>query len=76
MLKSRHHCYTLGRCKLPLSQFKHALTQFLVLYNWGRAGLDEYTSDALRNVCDGILICLCVSAGACEDGHEGTLEGN
>jgi hypothetical protein len=31
-------CYTV---------FKHAMTQFLVLCYWGRAGLDGHTSDTL-----------------------------
>jgi hypothetical protein len=30
------------------THFKHAMTQFLVFCNWGRAGLDGHTSDTLE----------------------------
>jgi hypothetical protein len=39
---------------------KHALTQFLVLCNWGRAGLDGYCSGALSKLCIGTRVCWCV----------------
>jgi hypothetical protein len=40
-LNSRRHTFV-------FSFFKHAMTQFLVLCNWGRAGLDGHTSDTLE----------------------------